>query len=85
MYPNPFNPNTTIDIKLEKNSAIKLCIYNTSGRLVRVITDRFLRAGLHSFAWNGVDRNGIPAASGVYLIRLQTAAHQVIRQATLLK
>ena len=85
VYPNPFNPDATIDIRLEKNSDIRLSVYNTNGRLVRVISEQFLRAGSHTFKWNGIDQNGKPAATGMYLIRLQNSTRQETRQAVLLK
>ncbi len=65
-YPNPFNPETTIQYNLENNSKVTLKIYNTKGQLVRTLVNSFQEAGMHSTVWNGKDTNGRNVSSGIY-------------------
>jgi hypothetical protein len=72
-HPNPFNPSTTIAFDLARPGPVTLAIHDVQGRLVRTLVDGMLPAGPQQRTWNGTDARGVPAASGVYLCRLQTA------------
>ncbi|MFO7891224.1 MAG: FG-GAP-like repeat-containing protein [bacterium] len=69
-YPNPFNPETTIHYQIEKYSQVKLVIYNSKGRKVRCLVDKFQNPGKYKVTWNGLDDNGNPIGSGLYFCRL---------------
>jgi len=49
---------------------VALTIHDLRGRRVTQLVDGYLPAGEHSVSWNGCDRAGQRAASGVYLVRL---------------
>jgi hypothetical protein len=70
--PNPFNPVTTIRFGLPVSSSVSLRIYDTAGRLIRVLVDDQRGAGRYEAIWDGLDRAGRPVASGVYFYRLAT-------------
>ena len=71
-YPNPFNPSVKLPFILEDDSRVKLLVYDVAGRLVRnLIGSQRLRAGEHSYAWNGTDDSGHPVASGSYYYQLE--------------
>src|SRR3989339_118691 len=73
-YPNPFNPTTTIIIRINKASSLSvklLKIYDILGRLVAIIDVSNLREGEHSILFNGKDMFGNNLPSGIYLIHLQ--------------
>jgi hypothetical protein len=55
-YPNPFNPTTSIEFSLPKNSKADIAIYN------------FLPAGIHTYFWDGKNENGINMSSGLYIL-----------------
>jgi len=66
-YPNPFNPETKISFTLEKNSYVKLTIYDALGQEVNVLANADLEKGEYNVTWNA---SGSP--SGVYFYRLET-------------
>jgi FlgD Ig-like domain len=70
VFPNPFNPATTIRFELDRAARVRLSIYDVGGNEVRVLVERAMDAGAHDVAWNGIDFNGRPAASGVYFVRM---------------
>ncbi|WP_337864531.1 T9SS type A sorting domain-containing protein [Ignavibacterium sp.] len=67
VYPNPFNPNTNIKFLLPELSESSILVYSITGELVdRVVENKILPAGEHSFIWNA---NHLP--SGVYIIAVK--------------
>ena len=80
VYPNPFNPETTVSFSLPIGSQATVDIYDIRGQRVERICDRRFSAGEHSLVWNA-DRFG----SGVYLVRMNADGHSVTKRVTLLK
>ena len=72
-YPNPFNPETTIQFNLPQDAKISLAIYDAQGNRVTSLIDAgVFSAGLHSIQWDGTNQRGQSVASGAYFYRLQT-------------
>ena len=69
-WPNPFNASTVIAFDLPAAQPVRLVVYDSLGRLVRVLYDQPLAAGSYRTRWDGLDAEGRPAASGPYLYRL---------------
>ncbi len=86
-FPNPFNPETTINFAIEANSARRasLKIYNLLGQHVHTLVDDVLAPGEYSYTWYGRMENGTPAASGVYFYRLTIGDQAKTRKMVLLK
>lgn len=79
-YPNPFNPETTIAYSLPQAAAVRLAIYDASGRLVTELVDGYQEAGSHNVKWHA---EGLP--SGSYLCHIQANGQTLNRIITLLK
>ena len=62
-YPNPFNPSTTLEMTLDKQTNVSIKVYSLTGQLVDVISEGSYTPGNHTFTWNAND-----LASGVYFI-----------------
>jgi hypothetical protein len=84
-YPNPFGSNTVLRFSLPAAAAVDLAIFDTAGRLVRRVVQGERAAGPHEAAWDGNDDTGQPASSGVYFVRIQTAAGSVTERLVLLR
>ena len=70
-WPNPFNASTTIAFDLPETLPVRLVVHDLLGRRVRILHGgEALSAGHHRSPWDGLDEEGRPAASGVYLYRL---------------
>ena len=71
-YPNPFNPVTTIPLAVPAGAKnVDLTIYNVLGQPMRRVWTGPLAAGEHELTWDGRDAQGQPAATGIYVYRLQ--------------
>lgn len=83
-FPNPFNPETTIQYAIQKANHVKLTIFNLLGQELGCLVDEFQPAGRYEIRWNSTenDRN---AASGVYFYRLTAGESTITKKMTLLK
>lgn len=80
IYPNPFNPRTTIKYSLPNHSEIKIQIYNAQGKYVNTLMDGYQNAGEHFLEFNGHNM-----ASGSYFIQVSTSNHREVKKVILIK
>jgi len=84
-YPNPFNPETTIEYALPKDNVVTLTVYNILGQKVRTLVNDLRMAGVHKAVWNGLDDSGSAVPSGIYISVFQGNDFRQSRKMTLLK
>jgi len=65
IYPNPFNPVTTIKYGLPDYMLVKIAVYDILGRKVAVLINNYESSGFHSIFW---DASSYP--SGLYFIQM---------------
>ncbi len=70
-FPNPFNPETTIQFDLPEAGQVEMNVYDMNGRHVRQLLSAPLPARSHRLIWNGQDDNGRPVDSGIYFLVLR--------------
>ncbi len=85
VFPNPFNPHTTISFELSHPDAIRLSVHDAAGHRIVTLTDGPWPAGRHRVLWHGRDQQGRAAAAGNYYIRLTTSDHSEARKLTLIR
>jgi Carboxypeptidase regulatory-like domain/Secretion system C-terminal sorting domain len=85
IYPNPFNPNTTISFSLLNEGNTNINIYNMKGQKIVQFVDENLSAGKHSFMWNGLDDEKNPISSGIYFFEVKSDNYSKIMKGLLLK
>lgn len=64
-WPNPFNPETRVELELASAGDLRLAVYDLLGRQQAVLHEGALAAGSHDFTWHPE-----AAAAGVYFIVL---------------
>ena len=85
IYPNPFNPSTTIDYNLNVSSDVSIVIYDMKGSIVRTLVSDYQDAGLHQISWNGRNDSNSQVSSGMYLVRMDANGQTFQQAITLLK
>ncbi len=84
--PNPFNPMTKIAYDVPAaGGAIRVEVYDVTGRVVRTLVDGFIPAGRHEVVWHGRSDNGERVASGIYFCRMVAPEYTVTQKLTLLQ
>ncbi len=84
-YPNPFNPVTAFDFALPEAGHTVIRVYDVRGALVNTLVSGHRDAGRYHVQWNGRDAGGNPAASGVYLIRMEAGDFRESRKMLLVR
>jgi hypothetical protein len=69
-YPNPFNQGTKIKFQLRKDANVAIQIFNIHGQTLKTLVQEHLTAGNHLILWNGRNRHGDRAPSGIYFTRM---------------
>ena len=86
-FPNPFNPETTINYRLAGNTdqETKLVIYNAIGQEIRTLVQKVQPAGEYVVHWDGTDNLGQKVSSGIYMYHLTSGDFSQTRRMMLLK
>jgi hypothetical protein len=80
IYPNPFNPITSIIYGLPEHVNVQILVYDLSGKQVETLINEFQTPGYHSVNWNA---DNLP--SGVYLIRMDSGDFTQTQKVVLVK
>lgn len=84
VWPNPFNPATTISVECSPGEYVRVSIYDVAGRRVRALwngpTD-----GAMAITWDGRDDRGTAVSSGTYFVRAATPSATRSTKLVLLK
>lgn len=84
-YPNPFNPETWVPYQLAEDSGVTIRIYNSTGRLVRLLDLGYRSAGSYvtkdsAAYWDGMNDAGERVASGLYFYSIQAGRYNATRK-----
>jgi len=79
-YPNPFNPTTRISYALVNAGSVKLSVFDTRGRELKVLVQAFQQAGRYTVNF---DAGHIP--SGVYFYKLQASSFTQMKKMILIR
>ena len=80
IYPNPFNPTTTIRYGLNQNANIQVLIYDIKGRVITTLIDGFQTTGYHSIIWDASK-----FSSGIYFLNMSAGEIAETKKMVLIK
>ena len=85
VYPNPFNPRTTISYELPADTDVSIVIYNETGQEIRHLVSQHYAAGRYNVQWDAKDYLGRSVGSGVYIAKIVAGPNTAIQKMLLLK
>ena len=85
VYPNPFNPRTTISYDLPSDADVSIVIYDAIGQEIRHLVSQHYTAGRYSVQWDAKDFMGRSVGSGVYIAKIKAGPNTAIQKMLLLK
>jgi len=80
IYPNPFNPTTTITYHVSSNQNIRANIYDLNGKFIETLINDFHGVGDHAINW---DAASYP--TGIYIVELKGHHKSITEKITLIK
>ncbi|MBD3236390.1 MAG: hypothetical protein GF330_06790 [Candidatus Eisenbacteria bacterium] len=83
--PDPFRTQLGLRYVLPRDGAVRLAIFDLTGRRIRLLAEGMQRAGVHTRVWDGRDQSGRRLGSGVYFARLQLDDQRVARRCLLVR
>jgi len=83
--PNPFTYNTKIQYSMPLGSAVSLKIYNIRGELIVDLINEFKDKGSYDVVWDGRDKYGNKAVSGIYFYKFISGDSEIIKRMILLR
>ena len=86
-YPNPFNPSTTIRVKINTNidGTFEIRIYNILGQVVRRLLFKVRGQGIYNVNWDGLDEKGNSLTSGIYFYGVEISNKILVNKMILIK
>ena len=84
-FPNPFNPETTINYILPEDGITSVQVYNIKGQLVKTLISEFSNSGEHTIIWNGESNNERKCPSGLYLYQIKQNNNSITKKIILAK
>lgn len=79
-YPNPFNPQTSVELTLDRSSSVTAVLIDAMGREVLTVANGTYPQGAHTLRVNGAG-----LASGIYFLRILSASHKDVVPMMLMK
>jgi hypothetical protein len=70
--PNPFNPATTITLRLDAAVDVDARVYDVRGRCLRTLARGVMGTGEHRLVWDGRDATSAVCAAGVYFVHVRS-------------
>jgi hypothetical protein len=84
-YPNPFNPETQLELSLPNRENVSVKVFDLQGRLIRTLFSGDLAAGTTVFKWKGRDDSGRRISSGVYYALVKAGEKSLTNRMVLIK
>ena len=84
-YPNPFNPETNINYTVPRGSVFRMEIIDIQGNVISTLIDNKISQGYGQIKWDGREKTGLIASSGIYFYRLSSSTFIETKKLILLR
>jgi hypothetical protein len=85
VYPNPFNPQTTIEFSVPAAGPVAVRVFDLHGKEVATLVNTSMGPGVYRAHWDGRNTRGGDVASGVYFASIQSHGTRDTARLMLLK
>ena len=80
IYPNPFNPITTINYSVYEPGFVEINIIDIKGRKIENIIKNYYSQGSYEISWNAINQ-----PSGIYIVQLISGKNNITQKVVLTK
>ena len=85
IYPNPFNPITTLSYYLPNSTQVTIIIYDIYGRIINNFFNGYKESGNRSMKWHAKNDAGRSVSAGVYFLTIEVGDLIYTKKVVLLK
>jgi hypothetical protein len=85
VWPNPSTGVASIGLAVPESGSLRVAVHDVRGRLVRLLNASRVRAGYHTFRWDGQSADGSAVASGVYFFAVTVNGRSYERPVVILR
>jgi aminopeptidase N len=83
--PNPFNSSARVGFEMGNAGSVEIDVYDVTGAYVQTLLRGSRGAGYHEITWDGSNAAGQSVSSGVYFVRIHSAAGTLVRKAVMVE
>ena len=80
LWPNPFNATISIEYLVNVKKRVRIQIFNNKGNLVKTLTDKTMRNGIHNVRWEPLSES-----SGIYYVVISSDGNKIVKKMIYLK
>ena len=80
LWPNPFNATISIEYLVNVKKRVRIQIFNNKGNLVKTLTDKTMRNGIHNIRWEPLSES-----SGIYYVVISSDGNKIVKKMIYLK
>ncbi|NQT62512.1 MAG: AGE family epimerase/isomerase [Candidatus Marinimicrobia bacterium] len=85
VFPNPFNPSTSLNFEVDKTSSVEIAVFDIQGRKIKSLVSADYPPGKYQAIWDGLDYSGKEVPTGVYLFKGVIGTETVSQKGLLIK
>jgi hypothetical protein len=78
--PNPCISGTIIKYETPARAHVSISVYDSRGRVVKILADAAVEPGEHSIFWDGRNADGRRVSSGIYFYRMHAGPYESTRK-----
>ncbi|MCS7250703.1 MAG: T9SS type A sorting domain-containing protein, partial [candidate division WOR-3 bacterium] len=82
---SPITDLPKLNLYLQSNQKVKIDIYDLTGRHIRTLINKELKAGTHTIIWDKKDNKGREVSKGIYFYQINTKDSQKVLKTIILK
>lgn len=79
-FPNPSPGQMNLSLHLARDEHVTVTLFDPSGRMMGVVAERNVPAGMHPMMCDAVESLGEPLASGVYFLGIEVGHDRFVRK-----
>ncbi|MBC8256038.1 MAG: T9SS type A sorting domain-containing protein [Candidatus Marinimicrobia bacterium] len=80
IFPNPFNPITTISFSIPQSGMVSLKVYDIQGREIYILKEGFMGVGYYNLNWDASSQQ-----SGIYFVKMISGEYVEMKKVVLVK
>jgi len=71
---------TKFEFNVPSPSAVRICVFDVKGRIIRTIVNGFYKVGNYTASWNGKSNNGASLGKNAYIANIEIGGKSILNK-----